>query len=34
MPLSALVLVLAAAAMHTGWNVIVKRVDSKQVFTW
>lgn len=34
MPLRALVLVLAAAAMHTGWNVIVKRVESKQVFTW
>jgi drug/metabolite transporter (DMT)-like permease len=34
MPLSALVLVLAAAAMHTGWNVLVKRVESKQVFTW
>jgi drug/metabolite transporter (DMT)-like permease len=34
MPLSALVLVLAAAAMHTGWNILVKRVESKQVFTW
>ena len=34
MPLSALILVLAAAAMHTGWNVIVKRVENKQVFTW
>jgi drug/metabolite transporter (DMT)-like permease len=34
MPFGALVLVLAAAVMHTGWNVIVKRVESKQVFTW
>ena len=34
MPLRALVLVLAAAVMHTGWNFIVKRVKDKQVSTW
>src|SRR5262249_6487 len=34
MPLRALVLVLAAAVMHTGWNFLVKRAEDKQVFTW
>jgi drug/metabolite transporter (DMT)-like permease len=34
MPLKALLLVLAAAAMHTGWNFLVKRAKNKQVFTW
>jgi len=34
MPLRALLLVLAAAAMHTGWNFLVKRAKDKQVFTW
>ena len=34
MPPIALVLIIAAAAMHAGWNLIVKRVDEKQIFTW
>jgi len=34
MPLTALALVMAAAAFHTGWNLIVKQVEEKQVFTW
>jgi GNAT superfamily N-acetyltransferase len=34
MPLRALLLVLAAAALHTGWNILVKRAKDKQVFTW
>jgi drug/metabolite transporter (DMT)-like permease len=34
MPLRALILVLAAAVMHTGWNFLVKRAEDKQVFTW
>jgi len=34
MPLTALILVIAAAAMHAGWNLIVKRVGEKQIFTW
>jgi drug/metabolite transporter (DMT)-like permease len=34
MPLRALLLVLAAAAMHTGWNFLVKRAKDKQIFTW
>jgi drug/metabolite transporter (DMT)-like permease len=34
MPPIALGLVIAAAAMHAGWNLIVKRVGEKQIFTW
>ena len=34
MSLAALLLVLVAAALHTGWNVMVKKVDDKHVFTW
>jgi drug/metabolite transporter (DMT)-like permease len=34
MPLTALLLIVLAAALHAGWNLIVKRVESKQVFTW
>ena len=34
MPLRALLLVLAAATMHTGWNFLVKRAKDKQIFTW
>ncbi|MGA9770182.1 MAG: EamA family transporter [Blastocatellia bacterium] len=33
MPLTALILVIAAATMHAGWNLIVKRIDEKQIFT-
>jgi drug/metabolite transporter (DMT)-like permease len=32
--LVALLLVLVAAALHTGWNLIVKQVEDKHVFTW
>ena len=34
MPLTALGLVLAAAMMHTTWNLLVKRAKEKQVFIW
>ena len=34
MPLSALGLLLAAALMHTTWNLLVKRAKEKQVFIW
>ena len=34
MSLAALLLVLVAAAMHTGWNFAVKQVADKHVFTW
>ena len=34
MPLTALGLLLVAAMMHTTWNLIVKRAQEKQVFTW
>ena len=34
MPLAALALVLVAAVMHAGWNLIVKQAKQKQVFTW
>jgi multidrug transporter EmrE-like cation transporter len=34
MSLMALALVMAAAAFHTGWNLIVKQVEEKRVFTW
>jgi drug/metabolite transporter (DMT)-like permease len=30
----ALMLLLAAAALHAGWNLLVKRAGEKQVFTW
>jgi drug/metabolite transporter (DMT)-like permease len=30
----ALALLLAAAALHAGWNLLVKRAGEKQVFTW
>ena len=33
-PLKALTLVLVAAALHVGWNVMVKRIGERQVFTW
>ncbi len=34
MPLPALGVLLFAAALHAGWNVLVKRAGEKQVFTW
>lgn len=34
MPLTALGLLLVAAMLHTTWNLIVKRAQEKQVFTW
>lgn len=34
MPLTALGLLLAAAVMHTTWNLIVKRAKEKQIFIW
>ncbi len=34
MPLSALGLLLVAAALHAGWNLLVKRAGAKQIFTW
>jgi drug/metabolite transporter (DMT)-like permease len=33
-PLSALSLLIIAAALHTGWNLLVKRAHEKQIFTW
>jgi drug/metabolite transporter (DMT)-like permease len=33
-PLSAIGLLLAAALMHTIWNLLVKRAKEKQVFIW
>jgi drug/metabolite transporter (DMT)-like permease len=33
-PLTALILLVVAAALHTGWNLLVKRAREKQVFTW
>jgi len=32
--LTALTLLLIAAALHTGWNLIVKRATEKMIFTW
>ena len=32
--LTALVLLVVAAALHTGWNLLVKRAGEKQIFTW
>jgi drug/metabolite transporter (DMT)-like permease len=34
MPLSALALVLVAALLHAGWNLLVKRAKERQVITW
>lgn len=34
MSLFALALLIAAAALHTGWNLLVKRAREKQIFTW
>jgi drug/metabolite transporter (DMT)-like permease len=34
MPLSALGLLLLAAVLHAGWNLLVKRAGEKQIFTW
>lgn len=34
MPIQALLLLIAAAFLHTGWNYLVKRVVAKQIFTW
>jgi drug/metabolite transporter (DMT)-like permease len=34
MSLAALGLLLVAAVLHAGWNLIVKRAKQKQVFTW
>lgn len=34
MPIQALLLVFAAAVMHTAWNYLVKTVTDKQIFTW
>ena len=34
MPPVALALLIAAAALHTSWNLLVKRAREKQIFTW
>lgn len=34
MPPIALALLITAAALHAGWNLLVKRAGEKQVFTW
>ena len=34
MPLTAIALIIAAAAMHTAWNLIIKHAREKQVVTW
>lgn len=34
MPLNALLLALAAAAMHAGWNFILKGINEKHIFAW
>ncbi len=34
MPPTALGLLLVAAGLHAGWNLLVKRAREKQVFTW
>ncbi len=34
MSLAALGLLLVAAVLHAGWNLLVKRAKQKQVFTW
>lgn len=34
MSLTALILLIIAAMLHTGWNLLVKRAVEKQIFTW
>ena len=34
MSVAALLLILLAAAIHAGWNFMVKKVEDKHVFTW
>jgi drug/metabolite transporter (DMT)-like permease len=34
MPLTALILVLIAAVMHAGWNLLVKQAKQRQIFIW
>src|SRR5205085_6023884 len=34
MPVTALAFILAAAAMHAAWNLIVKQVGERQIVTW
>jgi drug/metabolite transporter (DMT)-like permease len=34
MPPLALALLVAAGAMHAGWNLLVKRAEAKQLYTW
>lgn len=34
MPATALGLLFVAAALHTAWNLLVKRANEKRVFTW
>lgn len=34
MPLSALGLLILAAMMHAGWNLLIKRSGERQLFTW
>lgn len=34
MPLSAIVLLILAAMMHAGWNLLIKRSRERQIFTW
>ena len=34
MPLTAIAFIIVAAAMHTAWNLIVKRTDERQIVTW
>jgi drug/metabolite transporter (DMT)-like permease len=34
MPPRALALLLTAAALHTGWNLLIKRSRHKQIFAW
>ena len=34
MPPVALALLITAAALHTSWNLLVKRAREKQIFTW
>jgi drug/metabolite transporter (DMT)-like permease len=33
-PLTALLLLVVAAALHAGWNLLVKRAGEKYIFTW
>src|SRR6185369_2747220 len=34
MPLTAIALIIAAAAMHTAWNLIIKHARQQQIVTW